>query len=225
MTAFSLLLEYYETIVINKEPKHTIYLDLDGVIFPHWHKSDGGRVQTEKDGPYYLRSELQDGLAIEWIGMEEFYYSDITRRLGEFVARGAHIMPSSSRSIDLLFSYPSVAEDLGGIDRYLVIDRFEAGLITHKARAVSNNWHGVIDLSHEQRGWERLRSMATTHPLAKPAGSKAVWIDDHADVEKLESLDDTRLLDDPLLKIIRPLGVVGLTMPELDEVEEFLFET
>lgn len=210
-----------------RSPEHTIYLDLDGVIFPTWHKSDGGYVQTEEGEPLRLRSELQKGIHPRWIDRSEFYYPAITRRLGELAAHGARIMPSSSRSFDLLLSYPSVAEDLGGVDRYLVIDTFAPNNSTYKARAVLNNWQGVVDLSSEQRGWERLRSMATTHPLAKPLGSRAVWIDDAATPRQLdESLSPgvEEIFQNPSLKVISPLNTTGVTMAQLDEVETFLFE-
>lgn len=216
--------------MIDQEPTRTIYADFDGVIFPHYHKSDGGRIQLEKDGPYYLRSELQPGLAVAEPNKGELYYPAITQRLGELVKRGVQIIPASSRSIDLLHLYPAIANDLGGVDRYLVIDTFSPTNIAHKARAVSNNWRGVTDDSDEQRGAERYRAgehlerIETAPPIAKPAGSRAVWIDDGADPERIRSVEGIDLLDDPSLKIIRPLGMVGLTMADLDEIEAFLFD-
>jgi hypothetical protein len=207
-------------------PLHKIYLDLDGVIFPHWHKSDGGRVQVEKDGPYLLRSELQVGLTTNWVDKQEFYYPDITKRLGNIASRGVQIIPSSSRSSDLIYSegvYDDVLNDIGGVDRYLVIDSARSNVLDHKARAVLNNWHGVTDWSIDRRGWERLSSTEMMRPVTKSAAGKAVWIDDLANIDRINQADRLRITTDPSIKVIRPLGTIGLTMVQLDEVEDFLF--
>ncbi|HMS93073.1 MAG TPA: hypothetical protein PKD28_01675 [Candidatus Saccharibacteria bacterium] len=207
-------------------PQHTIYLDLDGVIFPYWHKSDGDLVRTESGGPLQSRSELQGNLKARWIDRHEFYYPAITKQLGAIAAQGAQIIGSSSRSLDLFIHYPSVRDDLGDVERFLSIDTFEPGRIDHKAEAVIKNWQGVIDLSNERRGWERRPSLQIDHPTSKPPGSRAVWIDDHATPKILASSPSAyakEALSIPSLKIINPLGTVGLTMAQLDEVEDFLF--
>lgn len=209
-----------------REPQHTIYLDLDGVVFPYWHKSDGGLVQTEPGGPLQSRSELQGNMTTRWVDRHEFYYPAITKRLGAIAARGAEIIPSSSRSPDLFLHYPSVREDLGDVGRFLSIDTFEPARIDYKAEAVVKNWQGVIDLSRERRGWERQPSLRINHPIGNPPGSRAVWIDDHATPKILASSPSEyakEALFMPSLKIINPLGTVGLTMAQLDEAEAFLF--
>ena len=207
-------------------PQHTIYLDLDGVIFPYWHKSDGDLVQAEPNGPLQPRSELQKNLETRWIDCHEFYYPAITKRLGVIAARGAEIIGSSSRSLDLFLHYPSVRDDLGDVERFLSIDTFEPGRIDYKAEAVVKNWQGVIDLSNERRGWERQPSLRSNHPTSKPPGSRAVWIDDHATPKILASSPSEyakEALSMLSLKVINPLGTVGLTMVQLDEAEGFLF--
>lgn len=191
-------------------PEHTIYLDLDGVIFPYFKET-----QPEFQAPVSPESELPR----QWLNRFEFYYPAITQRLGEIATQGVRILPSSSRSFDLFLYYPSVVKDLGGIERTLVIDTYTPARINLKAEAVLNHWHGLVDQSSEKRGWERHRSMITTPPNSKPDGSRAVWIDDHATPKEV-----LQLLDDPSIKIISPLGTIGLTMSQLDEAERFLFE-
>lgn len=208
-----------------RQRNRTIYLDLDGVVFPYWHTSDGGYVQLEENGPRQLRSELQERRIPRWVNEDEFYYPDITKRIGQIAARGVRIIPSSSRSLDLFLHYPKILEDIGDADKYLVIDVNRPGDVRLKATAVLNNFQGVIDLSNERRGWERQRSFRDDHPLGKTPDGRAVWIDDHATERLLgvESDNARRLRDEPGMKVIAPLGVVGLTMLQLDEAEEFLF--
>ncbi len=202
-----------------QKQQHTIYLDLDGVIFPYWHNLE------HITGYDRRRLEAQQGMTANWINRLEFYFPDITKRLGQMVTRGVVIMPSSSRSYDLFEpSYSSICEELGGIDRYLVIDKFSSGNIEFKAEAVLNNFCGTIDASDEHRGWER--GLSGTHtPIIKPPASKAVWIDDHAVTERLHnshSAQAKEILNLSSLKIIQPIGNVGLTMAQLDTVEAFL---
>lgn len=187
------------------KPQHRIYLDLDGVIFPY-------RPETP-----------QQGLTPETLNNVEFYYPTIAQRLGSFVARGVTIMPSSSRSMDLLISYPRVAKDLNGINEYLVIDKEQPAAITYKAEAVLNNWQGVVDTSSERRGWQRQRSMVDVQPSGHTKGSRAVWIDDHIVPAKFTTTRAQEVLFAENLKIIRPVGHIGLTLLQLDEVESFLF--
>lgn len=190
-----------------EKPQRTIYLDLDGVIFP-----------------YFWQPELNTN----WIDTDEiFYYQDITKRIGQIAARGVRVLPSSSRSIDLFLYYPEVLADIGGGDRYLSIDRRNPADIGFKAMAVFNNFKGAIDFSDERRGWERHIPPQDNFPLVKPAGSRAVWIDDHATPDKLlqsEAEQARHILDEPSIKIINPLGSLGLTLTQLDEAEEFLFK-
>lgn len=202
-------------------PERKIYLDLDGVIFPFWHNLDH---VTEMDRP---RLKEHGDLETKWVNRIEFYYPAIARRLGQMAARGVIIMPSSSRSSDLFVDYPSVAEDLGGIDRCLIIDKFRPGSIDLKAEAVFNNFQGIIDRSDEHRGWERSRSIIATPPAVNSIRSRAVWIDDHASIDRLEDSDSDQsreILNEPSLKIICPNSSIGLTMTHLDTAEAFLFQ-
>ena len=208
-------------------PQHTIYLDLDGVVFPYWRNHGHGERLRGAGSDELLQANLmQEGLKRKWIDGREFYYPAITKRLGVIAARGAEIIRSSSRSLDLFLHYPSVRDDLGDVERFLSIDTFEPGRIDHKAEAVVKNWQGVIDLSNERRGWERQPSLRIDYPTSKPPGSRAVWIDDHAMPKVLASSPSEygkEALSISSLKIINPLGTVGLTMAQLDEAEGFLF--
>lgn len=201
-------------------PKRTIYLDLDGVIFPYWHNFHFD-IENESEP----QSKVKDGMIPLWVNRLEFYFPAITKRLGEMATRGVAILPSSSRSSDLFFDYQSVSESLGGVEKCLVIDKFSPGNIGLKAEAVLNNFQGIVDPTDKQRGWERHRSMIAVPPLVKPLGSKAVWIDDHATIERLQDSDSERameILNILSLKIISPYSYDGLTMEELDAIETFL---
>lgn len=203
----------------------TIYLDFDGVLFPYWHKSHRGHGVSKQEA-FSLTENTQDGLEPRWINSNQFYYPEIVQRIGQIAARGVRIMPSSSRSLDLFISYPEVLKGIGGANEYLVIDRYSPGNIDFKALAVFNNFYGIVDLSNEKRGWARQRSMVDIHPIAHSNESRAVWIDDHAKPDCLAHSVDARvnaLVHDRSLKIINPLGSVGLTMKHLDEAEAFLF--
>jgi hypothetical protein len=195
---------------MDKQAERRIYLDLDGVIFPYWR--DTGDVNPQPE------------LTSEWVSREEMYYPTIVERLGSIAARNTTILLSSSRSMDALVyqEYTPIIEAIGGANQWLEV----AGLrgITEKAEAIHYNWNGIIDLSNAKRGWERQRSLAAQFPTGKAPGSRAVWIDDWIRAEELQSETSRRVLSDPTLLAVRPLGSVGLTMAQLDTVEQFLFE-
>lgn len=118
---------------------------------------------------------------------------------------------------------------LGGITKYLSIDENRPTSIEYKATAVVNNFEGAIDLSRSRRGWEySIPGFIASHPIQKPSGSRAVWIDDQAAEEEIQSADSERarhILNVPAIKIMRPIGTIGLTMMQLDEVEHFLLRS
>lgn len=89
---------------------------------------------------------------------------------------------------------------MGGVGEHLLIDKKYPSNIGFKATAVFNNFHGVVDSSES---------------------------DDHATTERLMRSQSYRardILDVPSLKIVHPIGTVGLTLLQLDEIEDFLFK-
>lgn len=204
---------------MSAKTEKTIYLDIDGVILPYWHKSDCGMV-AGPDGQLYSRSDLQPGLEPRWIDSHEYYYPEITKRLGSLAA---HIVLASSRSINILFNsgYSQIVDDLG-VEDFIHIDRISANKTSYKAEAVINNWQGIVDISAEKRGWSGSRAGLYAHPTTRAIGSRAVWIDDAARPGALETVRSLDVLSDDTLRIIQPISQIGITMTEVDEVETFL---
>lgn len=200
--------------------RRTLYLDLDGVILPHWHKSDGGKIII--DGESIPRHDLQPGLEPTWIDRDFFYYPEIAKRLGELSNKGVVIIPSSSRSIDLISGYPELAHELGKPDKYLFIDDVDPSRPTHKAEAILNHWQGIADAGPTSRGWEVLPGVGMQEPALPIPDARAVWVDDHAHPDNFLTPRSLEIVSEPSIKIIRPMGWVGLTMAEIDQIEEFL---
>lgn len=216
--------------LLHPEPFRTIYLDLDGVILPYWHKSDGGFVMPDvPNGPLVRRTDIQAGLTEQWIDRNEFYYPEIVQRIGAIAARGATVLPSSSRSFDMYFyhGYSPILDGIGHPEGYLVIDTERPAHIGYKAEAVLNNFQGIADIGREHRGYVRRSSGTQREPGAKPANHRAVWIDDHAVSESVRRYGSERaveILNQSRLHIVTPIGSIGITMDQLDEAEAFLFE-
>lgn len=198
----------------------SIYLDLDGVILPYNNEQD---YVIGDDGRPSVRMDDQEAV---WLNRFEFYYLAIAKRLGGFAARGCQIILSSSRSYSLYTTeYAPLFHNLGEPERCLVIDRLKPNYIEYKAEAVLNHFQGVKDEGPEKRGWERGRSMIETPPPIQVPASKAVWVEDLADAERLRAADSARasqILDEALLLIIQPRGEIGLTMTEIDRIDAFL---
>jgi len=135
----------------NETEKATIYLDIDGVIFPF---SARGFEKIEN---------IED---TKWVERFEFYRPSVVRRLGSLSAR---IVLSSSRGISTLINshYRELLDELHVVGA-LSIDAFNPADPNLKLDTIIRHKQGALDAF-------RHKSQHTQH-----IGTKTIWIDDQA---------------------------------------------
>lgn len=179
--------------------KGTLYIDIDGVILPYYDERDVNQPPSQD-------------LEKRWVSRDEFYYPEVVDALARTPAMK---VLSSSRSLSFFFNsgYGTINEALNFAGS-LSIDTFRPGHIPYKLRAVAKHWQQQSPVSWSTQQREDTRAV----------GPKAVWIDDHAWVERDSELAEHPLLADPHFLVIRPLGKIGLTLEQVQQVETFLDE-
>lgn len=178
--------------------KGTLYIDIDGVILPY----------RDEDGS----NQHSQNLEKHWVDDLEFYYPKVIHQLARLPARK---VLASSRGWSFLVNseYRALNEELHYAGS-LSIDAFRPGHIPFKFQAVVKHWLGNSEVA-----WSRLPKEKT-----RAIGSKAVWIDDYADVEKFPEIAEHPLLSDPRFLVIQPLGKLGITLEQVHRIAAFLEE-
>lgn len=174
--------------------KGMLYLDVDGVLFPHW------------AGPGDITPH-PDGLEWEWLNHDEYYQPQIAEQLGGMALKA--IAASSRQISDFLIGYNDVRHRLG-IDSCLMIGVENTKDIDLKARAVLDHWTG------SKNSW----SYGAQDADRSPVGDRAVWIDDN--IHGLSEDMRAELAAHPEIMTIVPQAKVGLTAAHLQRIEDFL---
>ena len=150
----------------------TLYLDIDGVIFPL-----SGREKNFDHG-------VND---IVWVEEHEFYRPSIVKRLGGLSTR---IVLSSSRGVATLVdpAYKDLFDELN-VAGVLSVHAWEPANPDHKLDAIVRHQKGIHN-AFRRRNFD-----------ASPIGTKLIWIDDDAGKVKDSASIDT-LNSESLLSVV-----------------------
>lgn len=170
----------------------TVYLDIDGVIFPH---SDVAMQTSESYGGLHPQ--------IVSVADREYFYEEVADRIKSL---GAHVILASSRG-SLDFPYLLLAERMG-LSASLVIDSPKNN-IRNKSEAVSRHWSGA---DQPVIRW-------FDDALTEAVGPRAVWIDDAASDD---ATIHPSVRNNQNILIIAPDPSIGLTLEHLNHADEFL---
>jgi len=140
-----------ETITGKPTEDSTLYLDIDGVIFP---------LSGRKEGVEHGAND------IVWVEKHEFYRPSIVKRLGELSTR---IVLSSSRGVATLVdpAYKNLLDELN-VAGVLSVHAWEPANPDHKLDAIIRHQNGTHN-AFKRRKFD-----------ASPIGSKLIWVDDDA---------------------------------------------
>ncbi len=183
--------------------RSTLYLDIDGVIFP-------GHCQ---DFDYHDLPNAS--LEREWVSPTEFYHPEVVEVLGR-VAVDSLVVLSSSRMVGFLQDpmYKDVVQKLG-IKGALFIDLLRPAAIDIKLDAVRRHWSGVgsAGLGEELQGRSRGRAFSAYGIPVTAQGERAVLVDDHAGEVSGDKLQVLRKLTELSgVTVFAPNTSFGLTL-------------
>lgn len=181
-----------------REHKATIYLDIDGVIFPF-------DPALQKLPLRAAKPDVEDGGMFD----DEYYHPAVVEALGGLAAK---VVLASSRGSSFFLDpdYKDLNNQLG-VTGSVPTHPFASGHILHKFRNVRDHWRGV------HQAFSR-----SAHDDPSPVGTKAIWIDDLADMASYPELNDEPLAADPNFLIIQPMGTVGLTLDHIERMKAFI---
>lgn len=198
----------------------TVYLDIDGVIFPRF----------ELLSPEGYRDTKNGSLSKEWLNGLEFYHPEVIEALGAATV-GSLVTLSSSRMVGFLDDpmYQPIVEQLH-IEGALFIDIARPGSIEAKQDAVRRHWSGVGDAGLEAIQLSRGRGNAYTREAKTIAaeGDRALWADDHifsTDLVRDQERYTKRLrkLSDLAgVRLFAPNPATGLTLDDVARIHDFL---
>lgn len=180
------------------ERQSTLYLDIDGVIFPYFHED-----------VYHGRNNQNYNLRTEWVNDREFYYPEVVQALGSIAARSLVVL-SSSRMAAFLHQpeYKGVVETLQ-LEGALFIDHHQPGRIEYKQEAVYRHWSRTPGEGVHEVFRRGIAHKDTGCPLGAE-GLRAVWIDDH-----ITDLPVGELVNGGSIEHVAPQQYTGLTLDDV----------